>query len=50
MLRNVKPQVARRGVPFLGPNRQTDRKTLAEMKKINSPEPESKEKHKVEVT
>ena len=32
-----KPQVARRGKPLSGPNRQQDRVTLVEMKKINSP-------------
>ena len=48
-VKKCKPQVARRGVPFLGPNRQTDRNTLAEMKKIDSLEPESKAKNKAEV-
>ena len=38
-----KLQVARRGKPLSGPNRQPDRKTLADMKKINSPQANPKE-------
>ena len=44
-----KPQVARRGKPLSGPNRQPDRKTLAEMKKINSPQAKPKESSREEV-
>ena len=44
-----KPQVARRGKPLSCPNRQPDRKTLAEMKKINSPQAKPKDSSREEV-
>ena len=44
-----KPQVARRGKPLSGSNRQPDRKTLAEMKKINSPQAKPKDSSREEV-
>ena len=44
-----KPQVARRGKPLSGPNRQPDRKTLAEMRKINSPQAKPKDSSREEV-